>query len=238
MKLICYLSNGYPTIESSIEMAKIYTQAGCDVIEVDFPSHDPYLEGELIAGRMKKALENCNDYDKYMEGIVKIKKDNPNTKILLLAYGNTINEIGEDKFIKFCLDNDIKDLIFIGEDSRLLNKLMNSGIKTSCYVQFHLPEDEVKNALESNGFVYMQAKPMTNNINEKYPTLKDCIAQLKSLGINREIYCGVGVRDVDDVKMVKEANADGVFVGSTILKLHDNIPELKKKIAELKSATL
>lgn len=236
MKLICYLCNGYPTIESSIEMAKVYTEAGCDVIEVDFPSHDPYLEGELIAGRMKKALDNCDDYDKYMDGIIKIKEQNPNTQILLLAYGNTIERIGADKFISFCLENELKDLIFVGDNAELLNKLISSGLKISCYVQFHMPEEEIKAAKESNGFVYLQAKP-NGNVNEKYPTLKDCISRLKSLGIDREIYCGVGIRDAEDIKMAKESGADGVFVGSTILKLHDDIPKLKSTIKELKNST-
>lgn len=237
MKLICYLSNGYPNIEYSIEMARIYTEAGCDAIEVDFPSHNPYLEGEFIAERMKEALLNCSDYDKYMEGIVKIKEQNPETKILLLAYGNTIDEIGTDNFIKFCKDNDLMDLIFVGEDIELLNKLIRNGLRISCYVQFHMPEDEIKAAVKSNGFVYMQAKPTANNINEKYPSLEDCINHLKELGINREIYCGVGIRNVEDIKMAKAANADGVFVGSRILKLHNNIPLLKSTITELKNAT-
>lgn len=237
MKLICYLSNGYPTIESSIEMARIYTEAGCDVIEVDFPSHDPYLEGEFIAGRMKEALANCDDYDRYMEGILMIKEQNPNTKLLLLAYGNTIERIGVDKFIKFCLENDLIDLIFVGEDIKLLNKLIDNGLRISCYVQFHMPEDEVQAAMKSNGFVYMQAKPSGNNINEKYPSLKDCIIHLKELGIDRDVYCGVGIRDAEDIKMAKASNADGVFVGSTILKLHNDIPVLKATIAELKDAT-
>ena len=29
MNLICYLCNGYPSIEKSVEMAKLYEQAGC-----------------------------------------------------------------------------------------------------------------------------------------------------------------------------------------------------------------
>lgn len=231
------MSNGYPTIDSSIEMAKVYTDAGCDAIEIDFPSHNPYLEGEFIAGRMKQALINCNDYEKYMEGIVKVKNENKNTNLLLLAYGNTIKEIGDDKFIKFCLDNNIKDLIFVGDDTELLGKLLKHDLKISCYVQFHMPEEELNAAKKSNGFVYLQAKPMTNNINEKYPTLKDCIAHLKEIGIDREIYCGVGIRDSEDIRMVKESNADGVFVGSTILKLHEDIPMLKEVIQNLKSAT-
>lgn len=235
MKLICYLSNGYPTIESSIKMAKEYIDAGCDIIEVDFPSSDPYLEGELIANRMKEALVACNDYDKYMEGIIEIKNSNPNTKFILLSYENTMLEIGVDKFIKFCVDNDIKDLIYVGShNEEVKNKLIENGVKISCYVQFHMDEEEVKAAVESNGFVYMQAKPTTNNVNPKYPTLKDCIDYLKSLGIKREIYCGVGIYAPEDIKMAREAGADGVFVGSTVLKLHNDLPKMKETIALFK----
>ena len=57
MEIICYLSNGYPTIEASYNMAVEYADAGCRMMEVDFPSRNPYLESDYIAGRMKKALE-------------------------------------------------------------------------------------------------------------------------------------------------------------------------------------
>ena len=74
MNLICYLSNGYPTIESSKEMALRYVDAGCDIIEIDFPAHDLYLESEYIAGRMAAALEACSDYTAYMDGMAEMKK--------------------------------------------------------------------------------------------------------------------------------------------------------------------
>ena len=44
MEIICYLSNGYPTIEASYNMAMEYADAGCKMMEVDFPSRNPYLE--------------------------------------------------------------------------------------------------------------------------------------------------------------------------------------------------
>jgi tryptophan synthase alpha chain len=100
-----------------------------------------------------------------------------------------------------------------------------------------MPENEVAAAKNSNGFVYLQAKPMTNNIDPNYPTLKDCINHLKSIGIDRKIYVGVGIRDVEDIRMAKESGSDGVFVGSTILKLHDNAELLTETIKTLKSAT-
>mgnify|MGYP007062692432 CR=1 FL=1 len=37
MEIICYLSNGYPTIEASYNMAVEYADAGCRMMEVDFP---------------------------------------------------------------------------------------------------------------------------------------------------------------------------------------------------------
>ncbi|MEG0230343.1 MAG: tryptophan synthase subunit alpha [Oscillospiraceae bacterium] len=237
MKLICYLSNGYPTIESSIEMAKHYTDAGADIIEVDFPSRDPYLEGEYIANRMAKSLENCDNYDEYKKGILKIKAQNPTTELIVLAYENTVVEMGVENYAKFLLDNGFENIIYVGASHEEIKKqLMSLGVKVSCYVQFHMDEDEIKAAKEANGFVYIQAKPTTNNVNPKYPTLKDGIDYLRSLGITREIYAGVGIATADDVKMAKDAGADAVFVGSRILKLQDNIEEMKKAIKELKQA--
>lgn len=217
-------------------MVGIYSEAGCDVIEIDFPSRNPYLESELISGRMAKALENCSDFQSYMEGMQEAKKKNPNTSFILLSYENTIKEMGYGAFEKFCLEQGFLDLILVGlEDDTIKNKLIEAGIRVSCYVQYHLDEAEVESAIHSNGFVYLQAKPTTGNVNPDYPELKDCIQYLRSRGITRPIYCGVGIYQPEDVRMAKEAGADGVFVGSTILKLHDDVPALKEKIKELKA---
>ena len=155
MEIICYLSNGYPTIESSYNMAVEYADAGCKMMEVDFPSRDPFLESDYIAGRMKKALEACDDYEKYMDSIVAIQKRLPDVKLLVLAYENTVEDIGVDRFIEFCLSNNLKDILLVGlKDDIIKNKIIAAGLQVSCYVQFHLPEEEIERAKQSNGFVY------------------------------------------------------------------------------------
>lgn len=79
------------------------------------------------------------------------------------------------------------------KDDIIKNKIIAAGLQVSCYVQFHLPKEEVEMAKQSNGFVYLQAKPYdTQQKNEEYPTLKDCVEYLRSCGIERPIYCGVG----------------------------------------------
>ena len=207
------------------------------MIEVDFPYRNPFLESDYIAGRMKKALEACDDYEKYMDSIVAIQKRLPDVKILVLAYENTVEEIGVDRFIEFCLTNNLKDILLVGlKDDIIKNKIIAAGLQVSCYVQFHLPKEEVEMAKQSNGFVYLQAKPYdTQQKNEEYPTLKDCVEYLRSCGIERPIYCGVGVHAPEDVRLVREAGGDAAFVGSTILKLHENIPAMKEKIREFKA---
>lgn len=237
MDIILYLSNGYPTIESSYNMAMEYADAGCRMIEVDFPGRDPFLESEFLANRMAKALEACGDYDKYMDSIVALKKALPDVKLLVLAYEATVEEIGTKRFIDFCKENDLYDILLVGlRGNAVKDEIIEAGLKVSCYIQHHLPEDEIERAKESNGFVYLQAKPYeTQERNPKYPTLKDCISHLRELGIDRPIYVGVGIHAPEDVKMAKEAGADAAFVGSTILKLHDDIPAMKEKIKEFKA---
>ena len=228
MEIICYLSNGYPTIEASYNMAVEYADAGCRMMEVDFPSRNPYLESDYIAGRMKKALEACDDYEKYMDSIVAIQKRLPDVKILVLSYEVTVTHSHT---------NNLKDILLVGlKDDIIKNKIIAAGLQVSCYVQFHLPKEEVEMAKQSNGFVYLQAKPYdTQQKNEEYPTLKDCVEYLRSCGIERPIYCGVGVHAPEDVRLVREAGGDAAFVGSTILKLHENIPAMKEKIREFKA---
>ena len=234
MEIILYLSNGYPTIEDSYQMVMEYADAGCKMIEIDFPSKDPYLESDFIKARMKKALEECDDYEKYMDSIVRMKKNLPDVSFLLLAYENTVEDMGVNRFISFCLDNDIKDILLVGlKDNVIKDQIIAAGIRVSCYVQYHLPQDEIERAKQSNGFVYLQARPYENQeINDKYPELKDCVSYLKECGIKRPIYTGVGIHDPKDVKIAKEAGTDAAFVGSTILKLHDDIPAMKAKIRE------
>ena len=238
MKLIGYLSNGFPSLEKSEELAYHYLSFGCDVIEVDFPDYNPYLENELIKNRMLKALETCSDYEKYMESIATIKCKNPQAKFILLAYESSIEAISKERFVEFAKTHDLLDIIFVGmKNNKIKDYLIESGMKVSCYIQYHLPEEEIQHALKSNGFVYLQAKPTTGNLNPNYPNLSDCINYLRQRGITseREIYCGVGIHTSMDARMAKKSGADGIFVGSTFLKLQNDLESLSKSIREFKS---
>lgn len=237
MKLICYLSNGYPDIESSKKIAKIYEEAGCDMIELDFPSRDPFLEGEFIAERMARALENCDDYEAYLEGMADLAVRQPDTDFILMAYENTIEEIGTERLLTFCQEHGFKDMILVGpKNEEIKDRLMAGGIRISCYVRFGMRPIEIEYAKKSNGFVYLQAKAPADEVNPLYPELGDCIRHLREEGIKAPIYCGVGIHTVKDVEMARRAGADAVFVGNAVMKLHDNPQMLADTIRGFKKA--
>ena len=95
MNLICYLTNGNPSIAGTLEMAKTYAASGCDIIEVDLPARDPYLESEYIAGLMASALSRCDDYDCYLKEMEQIKRDNPDT----FPYGHYAAKLAYDSYV-------------------------------------------------------------------------------------------------------------------------------------------
>lgn len=63
MKMVGYLSLGYPTLEKSIEMADIYIEYGCDAVEISIPSPNPCYEKETIRNWMQEAYRQNSDYE-------------------------------------------------------------------------------------------------------------------------------------------------------------------------------
>lgn len=240
MNLICYLSNGYPSIDDSVATADRYLEAGCDIIEIDFPSRNPYLDSEFIQSRMKMALEHCDDYSEYMKGIAEIRRRHPDNPFIILIYEETIEEIGGDRFIDFCIEHDFSDVIYIGSSNMELQKrCMDRGLRISTFVPYHLPKEEIALAQQANGFIYLQSKS-SGKVHPQHQSLGQCINYLRTEGgidSSRPIYCGVGVSGPEDVARVKAAGGDGAFVGSAVLKLHDNPQAMKELIGDLKRAT-
>ena len=57
VKVICYLSFGYPTIEESAKMAEYYIEGGCDAIEVSIPPKNPYRDSAYLQELFYQAID-------------------------------------------------------------------------------------------------------------------------------------------------------------------------------------
>ena len=146
-------------------------------------------------------------------------------------------EIGVDKLIAFMKANGIHDIIYAGniDHPEVKKHLMEEGIGICSPVNHHMVEKDIEEALNSNSFTYMEAKPLTGS-KEGFEELEPCIRYLRERGFDRPIYCGVGIHTVDDVRYAKAAGGDGVFIGSALIRQYNKPEEMMKTIAEFREA--
>ena len=56
--LIPYVTIGYPSVESTLEMVPDLASWGCDIIELGIPFSDPLADGTTIQKASYQALQN------------------------------------------------------------------------------------------------------------------------------------------------------------------------------------
>lgn len=239
VKMICYLSFGYPSIEGSIEMAGRYIGAGCDAIEVSIPPKNPYRDSAFIQGLYKVALEQCQDYDRYLEGIGRMCDQHPGTEFFLILYHEVIMAIGAEKVGTFCKAHGIHQLIS-GDlhDEAAIAELHKNGVKLARSVNYKMEEADIQRCIHTDGFTYMAAFPAPGSyIKPGFEKLETCIRYLRERKVSEPIYCGAGIKEPEDAARVKAAGGNGFFVGSSIIKLYSEPDKLAEMIRAYKDAT-
>ncbi|MEG1060864.1 MAG: tryptophan synthase subunit alpha [Oscillospiraceae bacterium] len=234
-ELICYLNFGYPTIKEGIKAAQTYIKCGCKTLQLDIPSRNPYLEHQNVQDRMKYCLEHTPDYQDYFDGISEIHVMYPNVKLVFMLYENVVEELGVKRVADFCNANNIHLSTYVGTNEKIKKELIENGLNIACYVQYHLPDDEVKFALESNTPTLLQARSV-GKTREGYETFKKALLYLRKSGITKPICASVGIKTPQDIREVKNAGADGAFVGSALMNVIHDEKLLEKTIQQFAEA--
>lgn len=234
MNLVCYLSNTYPSQEKTLKNAEMMIEGGCDIIEIDIPTDNPHIDGPRLQKRMINSYNTDPSLKIHVDTIYHLREKFPHQKILILAYENTIEFLGIEKFVDIYMDNNIFSLILIDNKSQdLKEELMSKGVRIVSYIRSDLPIEDIENAQKSNSFIYLQAKDLSNPSNWEEKLQKNISILRETYQINREIYCGVGVSSADDIEKIKKAGAKGVFVGSSVFTKEKEPLKMKSFVQEL-----
>ena len=236
LDLVCYLSNGYPNAEATLENAEVYIKGGCDVIEIDLPTDNPYIDGEKLQKRMIASYKSDPTLQSHIETFSRLRKKYLNQRFIILAYEKTIVQIGIERFISVYKENEIEALILVGnKDDQIKNELMENNVSVVSYVEKSLTKKAIENANSSNSFIYLQAK----SEEKKYlDDLKSTIEKLKNeIDNEKKVYCGVGIASAKDIGKVKVSGANGVFVGSAVFTKESDKQLMENFIAKLKQNT-
>ncbi len=236
VKVICYLSFGYPTIEKSIAVAGLYIQGGCDAIEVSIPPKNPYRDSAFLQGLYQVALAQTEDYDDYLKGIGRMTEQYQGTEFFLVLYHEVIMAIRPQRLGNFCETHGIRNVIS-GDlhDAEAIKVLRSHGVKLARSVNYKMDEADIQRCIETDGFTYMQAFPSPGqSIKPGFEDIETCIKYLRERNVSEPIYCGAGIKTPADALRIKKAGGNGFFVGSSIIKMYDNPQGLVALIKEYK----
>jgi tryptophan synthase alpha chain len=216
---------GDPDYDQSLEVVKAYIENGATMLELGLPFSDPVADGptvQLADQRALKAGMNTDDAFKFIKEVRSLT-DMP---INLLLYFNLVFKYGMEKFYEQAAEAGVTSLLIAdlpldtphGQEALELSK--KHGVKSVFIVSELTPDDRLQHIIESDPFfLYFVSTPgVTGERKDLSELLADTIAHIKSK-TDIPVLVGFGVSDREHVQKISTAGADGVIVGSALVKL-------------------
>jgi tryptophan synthase alpha chain len=200
-------------------------EGGADIIELGVPFSDPIADGPVIQASSQQALEKGMTYDGVLSIIAEAKSGVP---VVLFSYLNPILAAGPDALTRAAeagasgiLVTDIP----VGADPAREEWLGSSPLAFIRLVAPTTPRDRMAEiARHGSGFVYLISRLGVTGIQETTATsLPDTIRRLRST-TTLPICVGFGISTPEQARSVGEL-ADGVVVGSALVRAAENGPE-------------
>jgi len=236
--LIPFFVIGDPDFDTSFEIVKTAINAGADILELGVAFSDPIADGPTIQKADIRARSAGMNVKKALEFIKKVKayKDIP---IGLLMYYNLIYQYGAEKFFADFHEAGVNSVLVadlsIDDADEIIEPAASAGLDTVFMVTPNTETERMKLiASKTTGFIYTVSLLGVTGSREKLSEqVEGLIAKLKKLtGV--PVCVGFGISKPEHAAKVAAAGADGVIIGSKIVKIiEENLGNKEKTLAEI-----
>jgi tryptophan synthase alpha chain len=220
---VAYLTAGDPDLESTAALVHSLVRGGADIIELGIPFSDPLADGPVNQRAAERALLKGVSLSKILAAVPDIRALCPETPLVVFSYMNPIYAMGFENFAKTAKEAGIDAVLVVDlppEESVSYRKILNAqGLDT---VFLASPtSDQSRLALVdscSSGFVYYVSRTgVTGAQSQISKSLQRELALVKKT-VKKPVMVGFGVSNAAQAKEIS-AQADGVIIGSAIVKL-------------------
>jgi len=236
--LIPFFVIGDPDNNTSLELVKAAIDAGADVLELGIPFSDPIADGPTIQKADIRSINSGMNVHKALEFIrqVKAHKDIP---IGLLMYYNLIFQYGTDKFFSDFHKAGVNSILIadlsIDDADEVLAPASIAGLDTVFMVTPNTETERIKLiASRTTGFIYtVSLLGVTGSRDSLSNTVGDLVSKLKKL-TNVPVCVGFGISKPEHAAEVAKAGADGVIIGSRIVRIiEENLGNKENMISQV-----
>ena len=232
--LIPFFVIGDPDFETSLEVAKAAIDAGADVLELGIPFSDPIADGPTIQKADIRSLSAGMTVKKSLEFIKQVKahKDIP---IGLLMYYNLIYQYGPEKFYADFYNAGVNSVLVadlsIDDADEVSVPAIQAGLDTVFMITPNTePERAELIASKTTGFIYtVSLLGVTGGRDSLSDAVKPLIEKLKTI-TDVPICVGFGVSKSEHAVELAKAGADGVIIGSHLVRMIENNLDNKQKM--------
>jgi tryptophan synthase alpha chain len=218
--LMPYMMGGFPDLERSREIAVAYADAGADLVELGVPFSDPLADGPVIHAAGTTALRAGVRLPDVLELAGAIADRVP---VVVMCYANPIYARGLDRFADALAASGASGLIVpdlpYEEAPEMLAACERHGIALVPLVAPTTPEARLARIGErARGFLYTVS--LTGTTGERAGLtegLSGVLARAKAL-TSVPVAVGFGIATPEQAAAAAEAGADGVIVGSRLVR--------------------
>jgi tryptophan synthase alpha chain len=233
--LMPYMMGGFPDLERSREIALAYAEAGADLVELGVPFSDPLADGPVIHAAGTAALRGGVRLHDVLELAGTIADRVP---VVVMCYANLIYARGLERFAAALAASGASGLIVpdlpYEEAPEVLAACEGRGLALVPLVAPTTPEARLARIGErARGFLYTVS--VTGTTGERSGTaegLGDVIARAKALTAV-PIAVGFGIATPAQAAAAADAGADGVIVGSRLVRAAGEAADPAAAVREL-----
>jgi tryptophan synthase alpha chain len=218
--LMPYMMGGYPNMKSSMEIGHSYIQAGADLIELGVPYSDPLADGPVIHEAGIRALAAGAN----MTGVLELARAfSEHVPVVLMCYANMVMAPGVGAFLERLAASGASGLIVpdlpLEEAAEIFQESERHGIALVPLVAPTTPPERMREIGErARGFLYTVSVVGTTGERE---TLSERFAEIvkQAKGATEvPVAIGFGISTPEHVKEAAAAGADGVIVGTRLVR--------------------
>ncbi len=234
--LIPYIMAGDPDLATTKTLILELEKAGADIIELGAPFSDPLADGPTIQKAAIRSLMHHTSIADVLGLVADVRKVS-SIPLIIMTYYNLIFHYGEERFANDAaaagLDGMILPDLPPEEAGALIPSAKKAGLDTIFLLAPTSTEERIKLVCKAaQGFVYyVSLTGVTGARAGVQSSVEEALRKIKSV-TDKPVAVGFGISTPDQAAQIARWGADGVIVGSALVKVieeYGSSPELIEK---------
>jgi tryptophan synthase alpha chain len=241
--LITFITAGDPDKESTIDFLLVLSKYA-DVLELGIPFSDPIADGKTIQQAHFRALKSGTKIRDVFE-ISKHFKELSDKPLILMTYFNPVYSMGISRFVEQVSSSGIDGLLVVDlpveEASFYIEECRKANLGRVFLTAPNTSEKRLRVIDEESDFIYLISTYGVTGERKRIDELAlNAVKKLKHT-CSSPVAVGFGISKSEHVNQLIEAGADGVVVGSALVRLigkyrRDAALYIEERVKELKEA--